>query len=200
MPRLDVAKDRLDYGNSFLTVVLIVGGIWQLYLLRKSIDSSEKAASAARDAADTAAQALEISQRAYVAFTDWSVETFEPNQPGTFSFTIKNIGHTPANIRNRSFVIQVTGDPTIPTLRPWDAGTDFGHMLAPQNSITHKFPKAVPETVISEADHAHFVDETFFLHCFHYIGFPAPLRNVTRSDPNPSFVVVRQVVLLTSDQ
>jgi hypothetical protein len=124
-----------DAAGFFTALLVIVGGVqlalfvWQLALIRESLDDAKIAADAAKESADAAkdaATALPRLERAYVFFSSVEsadVSNFSPAYPVIIRYKYFNHGRTPAIIK----AIQVDGR-YIRTGFPEPLGSDGGRL------------------------------------------------------------------------
>ena len=81
------------------TGVLAFGGLYQLRFLRRAEAIAAQSANAAKDSADIANKTLIETQRPWLVISDISVSEIKRTDPTisvTFTYTIKNLGKTPA--------------------------------------------------------------------------------------------------------
>jgi hypothetical protein len=132
----------------------------QTGLMHGQMKHTEIAAEAAKSSARTAEIALQAGQRAYVVFSKWAVEPpIVFGEPPQLSFTLKNVGHTPAVITSRAGSLVVSNERRIPDLQLADAAMG-DHVLPPGAPIKHvlaEFSSLESDVIASVANGQQFL-------------------------------------------
>lgn len=114
-----------DPTGFFTFLLVVVGGVqvglfvWQLSLIRKSLDDAKIQAEAARGMLQTMRETAERQMRAYL-YVEKTTFSFLPDGNCGVTFRIKNCGQTPAHKVKLQNLVKVVdwndGDPEIPEL------------------------------------------------------------------------------------
>jgi hypothetical protein len=122
-----------DAAGFFTFLLVVVGGVqvvlfvWQLSLIRKSLDDAKIQAEAARGTLTTMRETAERQMRAYL-YIEKTTFNFTLGDHWELTYRIKNCGQTPAHQVKLQYVVKAVdwndGDPEIPELPSYKEDID----------------------------------------------------------------------------